>query len=67
MTSQQEHLILAILDTTDQFMCLADALANSAGMVSKAEETHLRHEIEKIRNLTETARNHLRIRDRTQF
>jgi hypothetical protein len=60
MTSQQQ-LILGILATTDQFMCLADAIANRTGIVSKEEEENLRQEIEKIRTLTETVRNHLRI------
>jgi hypothetical protein len=60
VTSQQQ-LILGILAATDQVVCLADAVANSVGIVSKEEEKNLRQEIEKIRILTETVRNQLRI------
>ena len=55
MTSQQQ-LILGILAATDQVVCLADAVANRVGIVSKEEEENLRQEIEKIRILTERLR-----------
>jgi len=60
MTSQQQ-VILGVLAATDRLICLADAVANTASIVSKEEEEKLRHEIVTLRTITETARNHLRI------
>ena len=61
MTSQEQQLILGVLDATERVAMLADALSKKAGIISKEDAERLRQEIEKIRALTETARNHLRI------
>jgi hypothetical protein len=61
MTSQEQQLILGVLDATERVVMLADALSKQGGIASKEDAERLRQEIEKIRALTETARNHLRI------
>jgi len=61
MTSQEQQLILEVLDATEQVVMLADTLSKKDGIVPKEDAERLRQEIEKIRALTEAARNHLRL------
>jgi membrane protein YdbS with pleckstrin-like domain len=60
MTSESQQMILELLAATDQVVILADALANRIHAVSTEEAARLRQEIQKVRAVSETARDHLR-------
>jgi hypothetical protein len=60
MTSETQQMIFELLAATDQVLILADALANRIDAVSTEEAKRVRLEIQEVRAITETARDHLR-------